>query len=125
MCPLGAARGIWLLLWLSVLGLLWQARRYRHGTRAARGLLVAWALWIGLLASSAWTARLSQPRWVLGLSFGALGLLMGTAFVVWRDWRAATQARRTAEAAIDQHVQNELARLFREAPDQEDATPAP
>ncbi len=113
MCPLDARAWAWVLVALSAVGMAWQARRYRRGSRAARAVLLGWAVWLGGLAWALATAALPHnARLVAGLSSAWLGLSLATAWVVVRDWRAATQARRAAEAAIDRRMQAEMQRLL-------------
>ncbi|GEM_PF-5143219 len=123
MCPLAAANAAWVLLALSALGLLWQARRYRVASRAARFALAAWAAWLAALAWAVRAGVAGTAPWAGPLALTALPLLLLTAWVVHRDWRAATQARRAAEAAIDRRMQAELERLFATPPDEEARTP--
>ncbi len=110
MCPLNGA-GAWLLL-LGALGLAWQAKRYTRGSTMARLILLGWAVWLG---SAAWLGVTGQvePSGVAAVLAGVwLLLLLATAWVIRRDWRAATQARRAAEAAIDRQMQAALRQVF-------------
>jgi len=112
MCPLKPEAWSWALLALSALLLVWQAGRFTQGSPAARLALAGWAAWLGAMAWALAAARTTHP--VVAGTLGALGLgwLAFTAWVVYRDWRAATHARRAAEEAIDRHMQAELQRVF-------------
>ncbi|NPA30390.1 MAG: hypothetical protein GXO37_00140 [Chloroflexi bacterium] len=112
MCPLSAARGAWVLLALSALGLAWQAKRYARGSPAARLALLGWAAWLGGLAWALAAGWVDRSAGAGALAGAGLLLLALTAWVVWRDWRAATQARRAAEEAIDRQMQAELQQVF-------------
>jgi len=119
MCPIDAAQWGWVLLALSALALVWQAWRYTHGSAAARLALVGWAAWIGAIAWTLATSAGEGPAARVGVFTGTWLLLLAfTIWVVHRDWRAATQARRAAEEAIDRHMQAELQRVFNALQDQ-------
>ena len=113
MCPLGAGQFVWWLLILGAIGLVGQARRYRHGSLGTRAALVGWGLWLAATAWAGLTTRLEQTTWVVGVSLTAVLWFLVSGAVVFYDWRAATRARQNAEKAIDRRMQAELAQLLR------------